>query len=82
MMLKLKPEEYMAYFDLVLAHILMHDAYGLGNPMKEGLTLEAGMSHNIFVNKARNLDTAYPEGEAKLTVAEDLKISTGTEVRE
>ncbi|GFY16673.1 uncharacterized protein TNCV_2787971 [Trichonephila clavipes] len=60
MMLKLKPEEYMGYFDLVLAHILMHDAYGIGNPMKEGLTLEAGMSHNIFVNKRITTRLPFP----------------------
>ncbi|GFS29329.1 uncharacterized protein NPIL_586221 [Nephila pilipes] len=51
MALKLQPEEYIAYYDLVQAHIFMHDSHSIGNPMKEGITLEAGKSYNIFVYK-------------------------------
>ncbi|GFU05347.1 uncharacterized protein NPIL_36061 [Nephila pilipes] len=60
MALKMKPEEYIAYYDLVQAHILMHDSHSIGNPMKEGITLEAGMSHNLFVNKRITTRLPYP----------------------
>ncbi|GFU05340.1 uncharacterized protein NPIL_36011 [Nephila pilipes] len=60
MALKMKPEEYISYTDLVQAHILMHDSHSIGNPMKEGITLEAGMSHNLFVNKRITTRLPYP----------------------
>ncbi|GFY16712.1 uncharacterized protein TNCV_2788341 [Trichonephila clavipes] len=53
--LTLKPEEYIDYYDLVLAHVFMHERHSLGNPIKEGITLEAGKSYDIFVNKVRLL---------------------------
>ncbi|GFT24666.1 uncharacterized protein NPIL_30491 [Nephila pilipes] len=50
-LLTLKPEDYVFYFDLVLAHVFMHEGHGIGNPVKEGITLEAGKTYDIFVNK-------------------------------
>ncbi|GFY42834.1 uncharacterized protein TNIN_50401 [Trichonephila inaurata madagascariensis] len=51
MTLKMKPEENIIYFDLVMGHILLHDAHSLGNPMNEGIALEAGNTYDLFVNK-------------------------------
>ncbi|GFY55909.1 uncharacterized protein TNIN_107391 [Trichonephila inaurata madagascariensis] len=42
------PEENFNYFDSLLAHILVHDAHSIGNPMKEGITLKPGKSYNLF----------------------------------
>ncbi|GFY16663.1 uncharacterized protein TNCV_2787881 [Trichonephila clavipes] len=47
----MKPEENLKYFDLVMGHILVHDAHSLCNPMNEGIALEAGSTYDLFVNK-------------------------------
>ncbi|KAF8767075.1 hypothetical protein HNY73_020075 [Argiope bruennichi] len=49
--LKPQPEQYLLYHDLVLVHILLHEAHSLGNPFKEGITMEAGKTYNIFINQ-------------------------------
>ncbi|GFQ93403.1 uncharacterized protein TNCT_231461 [Trichonephila clavata] len=49
--LTMRPEDYIDYYDLVLAHVFMHEPQSLCNPIKEGITLEAGKSYDIFVNK-------------------------------
>ncbi|KAF8781575.1 Structural maintenance of chromosomes protein like [Argiope bruennichi] len=52
MLLNLQPEEYTLYYDLVLVHIGLHEAHGLGNPFREGIKLQAGRTYDIFVNQA------------------------------
>ncbi|PRD32509.1 UNVERIFIED_CONTAM: hypothetical protein NCL1_20211 [Trichonephila clavipes] len=47
----MKPEENLKYFDLVMGHILVHDAHSLCNPMNEGIALEAGSTYDLFVKK-------------------------------
>ncbi|XP_055936635.1 degenerin mec-4-like [Argiope bruennichi] len=49
--LKPQPEQYLLYFDIVLVHILMHEAHSLVNPFKEGLAMEVGKTYNIFINQ-------------------------------
>ncbi|GFT25037.1 uncharacterized protein NPIL_490281 [Nephila pilipes] len=51
LMLTLHPEDYINYFELVQAHIFAHDAHSIANPMKDGITLEAGKTYDIFVNQ-------------------------------
>ncbi|GFR27235.1 uncharacterized protein TNCT_311051 [Trichonephila clavata] len=51
MYLTLHPEEYTNYYDLVQAHIFAHDSHSIANSMKDGISLEAGKTYNIFVNQ-------------------------------
>ncbi|GIX76278.1 uncharacterized protein CDAR_418462 [Caerostris darwini] len=51
MLLSLHPEEYFNYYDLVMAHVLMHEAHSVGNPIREGIALVAGKTYDIFVNQ-------------------------------
>ncbi|GIY45932.1 uncharacterized protein CDAR_380351 [Caerostris darwini] len=60
MMLKLYPEEYLEYFSLVQAHIFAHDPHSIVNPMKEGISLEAGKTYHIFVNMRMTIRLPAP----------------------
>ncbi|GBO11431.1 hypothetical protein AVEN_249656-1, partial [Araneus ventricosus] len=51
LLLNMQPEDYMLYYDAVLAHIGLHEAHGLGNPFKEGIKVQAGLTYDIFVNQ-------------------------------
>ncbi|GIX84246.1 hypothetical protein CEXT_149391 [Caerostris extrusa] len=45
------PRRVLEYFSLVQAHIFAHDPHSIiVNPMKEGISLEAGKTYHIFVN--------------------------------
>ncbi|XP_055932740.1 uncharacterized protein LOC129962769 [Argiope bruennichi] len=60
MLLNLQPEEYTLYYDLVLVHIGLHEAHGLGNPFREGIKLQAGRTYDIFVNQRVTIRLGAP----------------------
>ncbi|KAG8198522.1 hypothetical protein JTE90_017387 [Oedothorax gibbosus] len=49
--LKLHPEEYVDYFEMIQAHVLVHDPRALANPIREGISLEPGKMYNIYVSQ-------------------------------
>ncbi|GIY26837.1 uncharacterized protein CEXT_78181 [Caerostris extrusa] len=72
MLLSLHPEEYFNYYDLVMAHVLMHEAHSVGNPIREGIALVAGKTYDIFVNQV--VQTLTCSSELQCTLFKTLPI--------